>query len=186
MTGVQTCALPILNQLIIGGGKVDDELKSMLLNTGVKCYSTYGMTETASHVAIKKIGEDDVFESLPGVTFSIDDRNCLIIKTSYLPEKEIITNDVVTLIDDTRFVWNGRFDNVINSGGVKLFPEMIEEKIKDIISHNFFIAKEDHHALGQIPVLVIESSPIGEEQEIKLLDKISKRVKKYEIGRAHV
>ena len=170
-----------IKTLIIGGGKVDSELESLLLETSVECYSTYGMTETASHVALKKISaEFTAFQALPGIIFDTDERECLIIKNEYLPEKEIITNDVVKLNDSTTFIWKGRFDNVINSGGVKLYPETIEDKIKDLINIPFFITKFDHELLGEAVALVLECDKPEINEESRILSEIESVVNKYE------
>src|SRR5690606_14177994 len=98
-------------------------------------YETYGMTETVSHIAARHINskkkkqEDPVpFTVLPNVNITTDDRGCLVIEAPQLTDDTLVTNDVVDLITDKTFIWKGRIDNVINSGGIKLHPEEIEAK----------------------------------------------------------
>ncbi len=151
-----------LKQLIVGGGVVSNDLISAIQNVSTKVYATYGMTETITHIAVKKLNqfvisdEKSIYQTLPNIKLSQDVRNCLVIEASKLSEERIVTNDVVNLISDTQFEWLGRFDNVINSGGVKLHPEKIEEKLSAIISSRFFVIAEQDRALGERLVLVVE------------------------------
>ena len=96
------------------------------------------MTETITHIAAKKIGED-YFLHLEHVVISQDDRNCLVIDVPSISEEQIVTNDIVEILDERHFKWIGRYDNVINSGGIKLFPEQIEAKLMSEITNRFFI-----------------------------------------------
>jgi len=123
-----------INHLIIGGGAVDNELLNKLREVSTCCYSTYGMTETVSHVALKKLNgadKSDNYNGLGDVCFSTDDRGCLVIDAPDILEESLITNDVVELINDNEFKWLGRLDNVINSGGIKLMPEQLERKLTE-------------------------------------------------------
>lgn len=146
-----------IKTLIIGGAQVNSVLKEKLKNATTSIFETYGMTETVSHVAMKRI-ENNCFEALPNVVFSIDDRNCLIVDAPKVAKKTIITNDLVELISDKKFIWKGRFDNIINSGGIKFSPEEIELKLQEKIKNRFFIASESDDNLGEKIVLVIESN----------------------------
>ena len=164
-----------LNQikiLIIGGSQVNSVLKEKLQNSKTTIFETYGMTETVSHVAMKHI-ENNYFEALPNVVFSIDDRNCLIVDSPKVAKKTIITNDLVELISEKEFIWKGRFDNIINSGGVKLSPEEIEFKLQKKIKNRFFITSENDNKLGQKVILVIESN-IDLNLEAKTFEHLSK------------
>lgn len=147
-----------IKKLIIGGAKLDDTLRQELLNLSTVCYETYGMTETITHIAAKKI-EEHYFSALPHVSFSIDDRKCLVIDAPNVSQKLIITNDIVDLIDNNHFEWLGRIDNVINSGGVKIFPEKIENILAKKINQRFFIAGLPDKHLGQKVTLIIEGIP---------------------------
>jgi len=147
-----------IRKLIVGGAKLSPAVKELLLDKKCEIYETYGMTETITHIAAKRI-EDDFFTPLPHAKVSVDERNCLVIHAPSVNKEAIITNDLVELKDDDTFRWLGRIDNVINSGGVKLFPEQIEEKLAHYISNRFFVIGKDDEVLGNKLVLVIESEP---------------------------
>lgn len=154
-------SLSKLNQvkkLILGGAKVSQALAKELKKVPTEIYETYGMTETITHIAAKRVGEE-AFTVLPDVAISEDDRHCLVIDPYAICNKPVVTNDVVNVISDTQFVWLGRYDNVINSGGVKLFPEQIEEKLSGLIDRRFFVKGVSDEKLGEKLVLVIEGEP---------------------------
>lgn len=153
-----------VKKLIVGGAKLSNSLKELLLDKKCETYETYGMTETVTHIAAKRI-EDDYFTALPNVTLNVDDRNCLVIDAPLVADKQVVTNDLVELKDHHTFKWNGRIDNVINSGGIKLFPEQIEEKLAHYISDRFFVIGKTDEALGNKLVLVIESEPYDLTEE---------------------
>lgn len=118
--------------VIIGGAPLDEFRTEALMKSGVNAYTTYGMTETASHVALAKVG-DDIYKALPSISFEKDDRNCLVINAEGRINSRIVTNDMVDLISPTAFRWLGRIDNVINSGGIKIHPETVEKCIIDCL-----------------------------------------------------
>ncbi|MNJ98058.1 2-succinylbenzoate--CoA ligase [compost metagenome] len=150
--------LHMIKKLILGGAKVSQALSDQLKTLPTEIYETYGMTETITHIAAKRIGEE-AFTVLPHVEISEDDRHCLVINPYALCDEPVVTNDVVKIVDDTHFIWLGRYDNVINSGGVKLFPEQIEEKLSGNINRRFFVKGMPDDELGEKLVLVIEGTP---------------------------
>ncbi|MBF2708513.1 AMP-binding protein [Flavobacterium soyangense] len=163
-----------VKKLIIGGGKVHKALEQELLKLPIKIYETYGMTETITHIAAKKIGEK-AFTVLPNVTVSADERHCLVIDAKYISDKKIVTNDIVNIVSDTQFEWIGRIDNVINSGGVKLIPEQIEEKLSTLIPRRYFVCGQADETLGEKVVLYVEGEPIViEESVFNVLGKFEK------------
>jgi O-succinylbenzoic acid--CoA ligase len=148
-----------IRTLIIGGSELRSDVKEMIGGLSNTIYETYGMAETCSHIALRKISgqnRDDSFSILPGISISVDDRNCLKISASYL-ENEVVTNDVVELIDETRFLWKGRYDNLINSGGIKINPEQLETSISKITGMECAVIGVADEKLGQKVVLFIES-----------------------------
>jgi len=163
-----------VKKIIIGGAKLNSELKQQLLPVSSKVYETYGMTETVTHIAAKLITEPH-FTALPQVFFKTDSRGCLVIHAPQVGANNVITNDVVDLISETQFNWLGRADNVINSGGVKLFPEKIEEKLEPYIKQRFFVAGIPDEKLGFKLVLVVEGPKVALD-----FSKIA-HVSKYEI-----
>jgi O-succinylbenzoic acid--CoA ligase len=145
-----------IKKLIFGGAKVNPALTKHLQELSTEVYETYGMTETITHIAAKRVGEAN-FETLPNVSVAKDDRGCLVINALSINPEPVITNDVVDIIDDNHFVWLGRYDNVINSGGIKLYPEQIEEKLAASMNgRRFFITAKHDEILGEKLILAIE------------------------------
>ena len=165
-------------KIIIGGAKVSDDLANKLIGIKSEIYETYGMTETITHIAAKKIGEE-FFNVLEHVSISADDRNCLVINAPSISEESIITNDIVEIHNEKQFKWLGRYDNVINSGGIKLFPEQIETKLASKIVNRFFISGQPDTVLGSKVILVIE----GNEQILSstIFDSLDKFEKPKEV-----
>lgn len=163
ITPQQASASPVeelekINKIIVGGGNINNLLSSKLKNINSTIYSTYGMTETASHIALRNISKsEDFFTVLEDISIQKDERDCLVISAPNLSNETILTNDVVDILSDKTFVWKGRYDNVINSGGIKVFPEAIEQKLSTQIDARFFIHKQPSDKLGEKVVLVIES-----------------------------
>ncbi|MDG5491854.1 AMP-binding protein [Psychroserpens sp. SPM9] len=154
--------LTCIDTLIVGGATVSKSLRLALKDVHTTVFETYGMTETVSHIAVRQLNKiseaESHFQTLPNVVISQDDRQCLVIEAEKLSEAKVITNDIVELVTPTAFDIIGRFDNMINSGGVKLFPELIESKLQDKIDLPFFITSEADKDLGQKLVLVLEGA----------------------------
>lgn len=144
-----------VKKMIVGGASLNKTLEKQLMKLPTEVYETYGMTETITHIAARKLGEK-AFTVLPNVTISYDDRNCLVIHAPRISPDVIITNDIVELVNENQFIFLGRMDNVINSGGIKLIPEQIEEKLASKIHQRFFITSKPDKELGHKVVLVIE------------------------------
>ena len=172
-----------IGTIIIGGSPLSKLLQKELVEAGCQsAYTTYGMTETLSHVAVAKInGSGDLnYQALKGITFTTDSRGCLVVKAPHLQTDPFTTNDVVELKGDKEFVWKGRWDNVVNSGGVKLFPETIEKKIAHLINRRFYLTGEEDERLGSQLVLKIEGEVFGSRELENLRAHISESVGKYE------
>ncbi len=146
--------------VIIGGGVLSTEIKAKLFKLPVRFYETYGMTETVSHVALKSIS-DEYFQAMEGVSFDLDDRGCLVIKGRDIVKKELVTNDIVVLKDNRHFKWEGRFDNVINSGGVKIMPEKVEAKLRTLLKVPLYVSAVSDVELGERLILVLEKENEG-------------------------
>ena len=154
-----------VKKLIVGGVGISKTLENKLAKLPTVVYETYGMTETITHIAAKKIGEK-AFTVLPKVTISYDENNCLVIHAPHISRKIIVTNDLVEVINENQFIFLGRHDNIVNSGGIKLIPEKIEEKLSTKISSRFFVGGIPDHTLGEKLILVIE----GDKSENLNLD----------------
>lgn len=177
-------AFDSIENLIIGGSAVPESLEEKLQSLSSCCYATYGMTETASHVALKRLNQktesSNVYAALSGITFSQDERGCLVINAPLLLKEPLVTNDIIELVSENRFVWKGRFDFVVNSGGLKLFPELIEKKISFLISRPFYLSKRNSETYGEELVLVIEGNPFTCAQEKSLRKQFDSVLSKYE------
>lgn len=170
--------LHLIKKLIVGGGALSFHIQDMVQGIGTKVYETYGMTETVSHIAAKRVNSKKgkklfaPFKVFPNVTISQDERNCLVINAPKITENTIVTNDIVELLTYKKFIWKGRIDNVINSGGIKIHPEEVEKKLQKIILSRFFITSLPDVALGDRLVLFVEAA-FSEEALDDLKQRIS-------------
>lgn len=161
-----------IHTLIVGGAPVSQQLRQAIRDRKTRVFETYGMTETITHVAVRPLSQydrgshHDAFEILEDITISQDDRKCLVINAPNISDNPVVTNDIVELISDKEFRWLGRFDNVINSGGVKLIPEKIENKLAVIITSNYFISALPDERLGQKLILIVEGEIINNLQDM--------------------
>ncbi|HUH25543.1 MAG TPA: AMP-binding protein [Flavobacterium sp.] len=168
ITQIEQC-----RKLIVGGAELDEKIKLHLKDMMLEVYETYGMTETITHIAAKRI-QDKYFTSLPHANISTDERGCLLIEAPLVANGLVVTNDLIELINDVQFQWIGRIDNVINSGGIKIVPEKIEQKLSEYIPYRFFVIGKEDESLGQKLVLVIEQDPYN------LLPEVLSSLEKYE------
>ncbi|WP_185860501.1 AMP-binding protein [Blattabacterium cuenoti] len=150
--------------VLIGGYSISNFLEKKLQNISTICYATYGMTETSGHIGIKKINgsnKSPFYKSFQDVILSIDNRNCLGIFSPSCMDSFVQTNDIVHMISKNTFTWIGRYDNVINSGGIKIIPELIEKEISTFIPYEkrFFISSIPDKILGEKVILIIEGDP---------------------------
>lgn len=152
-----------IKTLLIGGAPISLALIKQLHGLNSQIYETYGMTETISHIAARRIDMSDVtkgeqlpFKTLPNITLSKDTRDCLVINAQGIADAPVVTNDMVNLISEKEFEWLGRVDLIINSGGIKLNPEQIEAKLAGLIDNRFFVAGIPDDRLGQKLVLIVE------------------------------
>ena len=206
-----------IKKLIVGGGAVSEELILKIQNVPTEVFATYGMTESITHIAVKKLNnflpviasemkqsvkkDDEITSSdghlpnnviasgtkqsvgsdakitsgdgylrnevtaserkanyniLPNIKISKDNRGCLIIDAPNVSTEKIITNDLVEIISEKEFNWLGRFDTIINSGGIKIVPEQVEKKLSKLISDRFFVAGISDAILGEKVILIIE------------------------------
>lgn len=180
-----------LNQIsvaLIGGAALNRKTVHDIQSFSCNFYATYGMTETLSHIALQKLNgvkAQDYFQILSGIAISKDERECLTIHAPHLSNEDIVTNDLVDLITPKQFRWLGRIDHVINTGGVKVIPEKVEESIGVIfnelkIPNRSFIAALPDPLLGQSVTLFIEGESFPQEIEELLKGKINQLVSRFE------
>lgn len=179
-------ALRRINYLIIGGAQISEKLKQDLIKNNVQAWQTYGMTETVSHIALAKINEAELaYETLPGVEIGQDERGALWVKSPMSGPYKIQTNDLVELKSESSFFWFGRADFVVNSGGIKLHPELLEQKAEATIqqffpgSEYFFFGEKDEK-LGEKLVLIVERRENLEESQ-RLLKQLRAILSQYEV-----
>ncbi|MFN4084076.1 MAG: AMP-binding protein [Bacteroidia bacterium] len=155
-----------IKKIIIGGTALNNTLESEILKHKLNAWHTYGMTETLTHVALKKIGSNKNYKPLTGVKIKLNSHGCLCIKYPPVQAKWITTNDLAKIYRNNTFKIIGRADFVINSGGYKIHPEMLETVIsktfnKQLQNVPFFVGSIKDKTLGNKCVLFIESnSPI--------------------------
>jgi O-succinylbenzoic acid--CoA ligase len=176
-----------IKQIIVGGSPVTAAIEELTFNWPVALYETFGMTETASHVALRRFNgahKSAYFTTLEGVELSLDERACLQIYAPHLHPEILITNDLIELKSKFEFKWLGRADRVINSGGVKIFPEQLEKKIQSVISNPFFLASQEDEVLGEKLILVIEDTKPGLKEMEELKINLKKILSKYEMPKS--
>lgn len=179
-----------LDKVLIGGAPLSPTIQEQLDIYQCECYETYGMTETVSHIAVRLVNtklKQPYFEALPGIGLSLDDRGCLVITADYLPEP-VVTNDLAEIIGQGKFFWLGRWDTVINSGGVKVIPEKVEKELelifrKNNLHHRFFIAASPDERLGQKVVLALEGVQFSSELITQSLMTLRATLSSYEVPR---
>lgn len=161
-----------IRHLIIGGGAIDaaleKELKSFPGNIAI--WSTYGMTETLSHIALRRINGDEAsewYQPFDSVHISQTEEGCLVIDAPQVCAETLVTNDIVEIepyiynkVEKLRFRIKGRKDNVICSGGIKIQIEEVETLLKPHLEKPFMLAKKKDGKFGEIAVLLTEDEDI--------------------------
>ena len=145
-----------IKTVLVGGSAVNDNLKQKILNMSSNVFETYGMTETATHIAVRNLSKGhNEFTALPGVSIS-QRESCLFIEPNHLSVDFVQTNDIVKLKEKNKFILIGRKDFIINSGGVKINPELVEKKLSKYFKIDFVISSIDDDILGERVVLVFK------------------------------
>jgi len=170
------CAiLDDMKAVLIGGAPISLALEEQLQRVPAPLYHTYGMTETVSHVALRRLNgaqRSDRFIAFDEVRLGLDERGCLTITSTLTRGETLHTNDLVELHTDGSFLWVGRVDNVINSGGVKVHIEQVERALEAWLlryqegvyaERRFFVGALEHARLGHAVVAIIEGEPCGGE-----------------------
>jgi O-succinylbenzoic acid--CoA ligase len=151
--------LMAIRHLIIGGGAIDEAMEAELRTFPHAVWSTYGMTETLSHIALRRISGPEASEwymPFPTVKLSTTDEGCLVIDAPEVCAQTLTTNDIVELKSDGRFRIRGRKDNVICSGGIKIQIEEVEQTLKKYMRVPYIISKRKDEKFGEIVVLLTE------------------------------
>nr|WP_246293795.1 AMP-binding protein [Desulfobacter latus] len=171
-----------LGALLIGGSALPAILDTELQTVPTACFASYGMTETATHIALRRINgqnASDRFYCLKGIHVGLSEKGCLTIEMPGLETPCLFTNDLAELDDYKTFKILGRADNVIISGGIKYFPEILEKKLEDLVAYPFFIGALPDEILGNRIILVIETRA-DEQLEKKLEAFFDQHLNRYE------
>lgn len=179
-SGIKT--LKKVKKLLIGGSSISNVIEEKLIDNNIMAWHSYGMTETITHIALRKMGVENKYYPLKDVVLSVNDHNQLIINYPLRGIINMITNDIVKLEKDQSFEVVGRFDNVIITGGIKVYPEKIENVLTNYIDDSFFIAGIDDEKLGQKVVLVVEN-PNNNIKLDRIQDVLQNNFSKYELPR---
>lgn len=156
-----------IQTILLGGSPLPASMENRLKNLHERCFLGFGMTETVSHIAVRKMG-NPVYTALKGVHLAENDGN-LVISDEELGIRGLVTNDSVELIDSTHFRWLGRSDFAINSGGIKIHPESLERVLSEIVHIPFFIASEPDDTFGEKCIMIADDhGSIPSENEIRL------------------
>lgn len=157
----------LIKQIIIGGASVSGALKTKIKEVlrpktlhNLKIFETYGMSETLSHIALKEIfpTPEEYFSVFDGIEIGTDHRGCLNIKAPQLNPETLQTNDVVEILGNNQFKFIGRADDVINSGGAKIYPQKLEDFVKKTVPYEVVFLGLDDEVLGQKLVGIVEAS----------------------------
>ncbi|MEI6881096.1 MAG: AMP-binding protein [Bacteroidota bacterium] len=185
---VTKAAFQKINHVILGGAALSYKLESELATFKNHIWHSYGMTETLSHIALRRVGKEKAFRPMPLVELALLDNSCLMIKAPVCNNEWIKTNDVATIHQDGSFEILGRSDFVINSGAYKIHPERVEEAIQKLwpFVHSFFVGAVEDNLLTLAAVLAVECNDETEQEKIALtFDKIKSdlqgQIHKYEI-----
>lgn len=158
----ERASLEQIAHVIIGGGPLDPSLEHELRGFGNAIWHSYGMTETLSHIALRRVSGRDAsqwFSPLPGITLSTTGDDCLVIDAPHLCSERLITRDVVEMEPGTqRFKVLGRIDNVINTGGVKIQIEQVEKTLSPYINKPFLMTKCPDAMFGEIVVMLLQGT----------------------------
>ncbi len=149
--------LKSIRVILIGGGPISKELENELKHNKITIYHSFGMTETISHIAMRKVGftTENFFEALPGVEFAVKSEK-LVIQAPHIGVDGLETNDLVRLLSPSKFEWLGRADFVVNTGGYKIQIEALESRISSYVHSPFFLWKQAHEKWGEELVLCLE------------------------------
>ena len=148
-----------IKHLIIGGGAIDEALVEELKAFPNHVWSTYGMTETLSHIALRRLSGPEASEwytPFPSVEVSVNEEGCLVIDAPEVCKERLVTNDIAELNDCSTFRILGRKDNVICSGGIKIQAEEVERLLRQHLREPYLISKRPDKKFGEVVVLLTE------------------------------
>ncbi len=166
-----------IRHILIGGSAIPPMMRRRIALSGFDAWETYGMTETSSHIALRKVGEEDVpFVALDGISVEVNEEGCLVVN---MPDgMRLVTNDIASLESPKEFRILGRADNCVISGGIKIMPEDLERRLGPFIAFDYCISSIPDKKWGEKLVLVVEN-PEDSLEENLLKNAIGVRLKQY-------
>lgn len=154
--------LPEIGTILIGGSSINSSLRAEIATSGLNCWETYGMTETASHVALRPVAEPEaLFTPLAGIAISLSDSHLTIDIPGW---QRLVTNDIAEIVSDGRFRIVGRADNVIITGGLKVHPEEVESRLQPYLDFDFILTSRPDPLWGQRVVMIAENAVLTDQQ----------------------
>lgn len=161
-----------VKNLIIGGGTINYALEQKIIKNHINAFHTFGMTETISHIALRDIQKGKIFHCLQDISVAKNKDNSLVINAPNIGQLHLETNDIVELIDAHSFIWKGRKDFAIESGGIKIHPEIIEQKLAPFISNRFLVSSLPDDNFNNKLILIVEGKKVNLPKQIfKVLGK---------------
>ncbi|MES2733645.1 MAG: AMP-binding protein, partial [Bacteroidota bacterium] len=184
--------LPILQRMkaiLVGGAPVSYALEEQMQVIQAPLYSTYGMTETVSHVALRRLNgrqRSDSYTALEGVRLGLDLRGCLWITAPSTDQQLVQTNDLAELLGNNTFRWLGRTDNIINSGGIKIQLEKIEQALDKVLAQQalscrFVAFGLPHLSWGDMLCVAFEHDAFSTELATHIKQQLAQSLSVYEI-----
>lgn len=171
-------SLENFSTILLGGAPVHEDLEEKIQQHHNNVYHSYGMTETVSHCAIRKLGQSN-YEALKNVKFDINPKGELQVFAPQISGMAMVqTHDIVQMVSPTSFRWMGRSDFVINSGGHKIFPEILESRIKHLFKGDIMVSSQKDETFGE-KVIVLSTAKESED----IVEKMKAILHPYEVPR---
>lgn len=178
--------LASIRTILLGGAPLTSSLEEKIRTHTSSFYLSYGMTETISHIALKKLNGNDAlpyFTTLPNISIEVDNNSCLSITAPELNISKLQTRDIIKLISPTSFDFIGRLDNIINSGGLKINAETVEKQISPFINSSFYVKGTPDPVLGEQVTLFIEGNIWSKEKVNKFKNQLQDNISKHLVPR---
>jgi O-succinylbenzoic acid--CoA ligase len=175
--------------VIVGGGHIDPKIEASLIKIKSAVYQTFGMTETVSHIALRRLNGSNKqydFHAFSELRLSLDSRGCLVVAGPLTDEQPVITNDLVALKKQNRFKWLGRWDRAINTGGYKVLPEQLRPMILQVLESlsidcKFVVIGLPDAKWGQQVTMILEHVPLTKDLEAQVIQQLKERLHPYEV-----
>lgn len=166
-----------IRNILVGGSAIPSVIRRRIALSRYNVWETYGMTETASHIALRKVDENDApFRALDGIAVEIEDDGCLVVT---MPDGEKLkTTDIAQMTGVNEFRILGRSDNAVISGGIKIHPEELERRLGPFIAFDYCLSSVPDRKWGEKLVLVIEA-PSDDADSVLLRKAVEVRLRQY-------